>query len=199
MRLLFICCALLVLSSVSLFGGTVTLTLFPDSSAPPGGTFHWQFTLTNDTGFDLFPSGVQSTFPSFDGFAMDNPAVTPDLDSFNAFYPDGLGSGSTSVLLPLAYYRIAAGATPGATVGGDSCCTLTISYDLFLEGSYNSSDSTDSTFTSVVIANAGGLEVPPATDAPEPQSAAVSLLGLAGIAAISRIKTRRTCAKRMTQ
>jgi hypothetical protein len=184
------CCTLLTISSLPLFGGTVTITLFSDTSAAPGAIFEWQFMLTNSTGFDLFPSDVQSTFPSFDTFAANFPAVSPDLDAFNLQYPDGLGSGSTSALLPFAQYLIATGATPGTTVGGGSCCTLTLSYDLFSGAAYQSSSSVDSALTSVVISSSEIIIVPPDSSVPEPRPAVITLLGLAALA-VRRISARK--------
>jgi len=163
----------------------VEITLFPISpTAAPGALFYWQFQLTNDTGNTLFVSGVESSFPSGDGFAFDDPAVTPDLDAYNLLYPDGLPDGSTSTLANLGYYHIAPGATPGATVGdsGGPCCVLTVSYDLFDGlGSYAGSSSVDSDFTSVTVTGAG-----PSIVTPEPASSMLMFFGVAAIIAAAR-------------
>jgi hypothetical protein len=194
MRTILACGIFLTLSGTSLFAAPVTINLFPDASAAPGTEFNWQFTLTNDTGFYLAPSGVDSTFPASDGVAGQDPPVqlTDNLDAFYDEYPDGLPDGSTSIELPFASYLIDPGATPGAQVGNSSgpCCILTLSYDLYGGAGfsdYDSSSSVDSDFTAVVVSGSEGF-----SNAPEPASLVTCLLGLAAFAAVLSQRRRAT-------
>src|SRR5580693_6578794 len=122
MRTILACGILLGLTGTTLFAAPVTINLFPDASAAPGSLFNWLFTLTNDSGFYLDPSGVDSTFPASDGVAGQDPPVqlTDNFDAFYAEYPVGLPDGSTSIELPFASYLVDPGATPGAQVGNSS-------------------------------------------------------------------------------
>jgi hypothetical protein len=168
----------LIGGTVNVIGGTVTFTLFPDSSAAAGSDFHWQFTLANNTSNYLSLTFVDSTFPAGDGFAADNPPVTPDLTLFNAAYSaDGLPPGTTSSQLPLAFYNIAPGATPGSQVGsnGGPCCTLTIEFDAFASpgyADYAGSDVAPSDMTAVAISGDAFV------GAPEPEGGFLALGGL---------------------
>jgi hypothetical protein len=180
MRKLFI---LLALAAAPLVGGTVTLsqggtvifTLYPGAPAAAGSNFSWQFTLTNNTGFALSPTSVDSTFDPGDGIAGANPAVVDDLSDFFAAYPLGLPDGATSTQLGLAIFLIDLGATPGSQAGDPSgpCCTITLSFDLFDGGGgYDHSDSAESDFTAVVVAGSDNFVVP------EPSPAMLCLMGI---------------------
>jgi hypothetical protein len=177
-------------SVVNVVGGTVTFEVFPDVSAAAGSDFHWLFTLENDTSNYLSLTSVDSTFPSGDGFAANNPAVTPDLALFNATYgADGLPPGTTSVLLPLAFYTIASGAAPGSQVGSTSgpCCTLTLEFDAFASpgfADYAGSDAAPSDFTAVVVSGDAFV------DAPEPAPSLLCLAGLVMLAVVPRYRRR---------
>lgn len=157
-------------------GASVTVTLYPDASAAPGSIFHWQFVLTNNSGYDLYLSSVDSTFPAGDGLAADDPAVTTDLDAYFLLYPDGLPNGATSAQLPLAFYSVSGGAAAGSQVGNTSgpCCLLTLSYDLFDGATYMGSSSVDSEFTEVIISGSPSF-------VPEPGTWVLCAAGLAAV------------------
>jgi hypothetical protein len=197
MRLKLAFLVLMALASAPLYGdvvnvldGTVTFEVFPDVSAAAGSDFHWLFTLENDTSNYLSLTFVDSTFPSGDGFAANNPAVTPDLALFNAIYgTDGLPPGTTSALLPLAFYTIASGAAPGTQVGSTSgpCCTLTLEFDAFASpgyADYRGSDAAPSDFTAVLVSGDAFV------DTPEPASSLLCLGALAMLAAVPRRRRR---------
>jgi hypothetical protein len=161
---------------VSVFDGSITLTLIPDASAAAGSDFHWQFTLENDTTKYLFLNSVDSSF-LFDSNSLNNPPVTADLALFNStYFADGLPPGTTSSPMPLAFYSIAPGAAPGQ-VGNNAgpCCVLTISFDGFSSAGaadYFDSSTADSDFTAVVISGDAFV------DAPEPAGVLLIVGGL---------------------
>lgn len=170
---LFFKTLLLASALASSASASLVLAINEDIPRNPGATFVWTFTVSNDSGYWLWPTGVDSTFPSTGSINASDPPVTEMLDDFFLAYPDGLPNGATSTLLPLAGYDIDASAPGGSQVGTSGvgpCCTLILNYDLYDDlGAWSGSGYVESGFTAVTVAGSPGP-----TPVPEPPSGATA-------------------------